>query len=141
MNEQLVDIFLQWNSGAGGVAVAMAALSAVMTGLKSKQFASWFGADNSLWTHVPESIRSFVPLVLGGVIGAVEVWVTGAGDVINGFASGFLMIGGAQTVLYQSTKNTPLGRVLVSLLSTYHEKAELTAAKAAAKPKPKTRKK
>lgn len=132
MENTLADLFLQWNSGLEGAALGLAALSAVMTFLKSNKVAQLL--DFSCWEAIPEWGRSFVPLVLGGFIGAVEVAITGGvpGDLAAGFASGFVLIGGAQTLLYQSAKSTPVGNFISGLLNTYHEKAELTAAKAAA---------
>jgi hypothetical protein len=81
-----------------------------------------WGRLNNLFYKIPKRYRSFIPIVLGAVIGLFKVFVgkdpVTLQLVLNQLFNGALIIGGGQQVLYQNVKGTLLGNLISSVLKT-----------------------
>ena len=93
--------------GAAGYPVVLAVLAFAM------KLTKW-GRAKSLFLSVPAAYRSFIPLVLGGVIGAVEALSTGVPWGLA-IAKGVIVVGGGQQLLYEASKKTPLGALFAAV--------------------------
>ncbi len=74
-----------------------------------------------LFYIVPKQYRSFIPVVLGAIIGLLQGIAhgdAGAGVLLLAFLKGALLIGGLQQALYQQFKGTGLGDLIGKLAKT-----------------------
>lgn len=111
--ELIVNLFNSVGSYGSQLALAIAILSGIMTLIKR-----WTRLD-TIFNKLPKSYKSFVPLVIGGLIGLCQGFMPfiGLGALTIAILNGVFMVGGGQTVLYQQTKHTPVEKLTNAILN------------------------
>ena len=99
------------SSAGSKVGIGIVILSGLMTLLKWDRL-------GKLFEIIPKQYRSFIPVVLGALIGLLQGIAygdAGFGVLLLAFIKGALLIGGLQQVLYQQLKGTGFGDLLGTL--------------------------
>lgn len=108
----IIELFNGSNSFSSQFAYAIAILSTLMTLIKR------WSRLQVLFNKLPKGAKSLIPLILGGCVGACQAFMPyiGIGNLIFGIIQGAIVIGGAQIVLYQQVKHTPIESILNKVL-------------------------
>ncbi len=110
----IIDMFNDSGSAANKVGIGIIILSGLMTLLKWERL-------GKLFDMVPKQYRSFIPVILGSLIGVLQAIAqgdAGMGVLLTEFLKGGLLIGGLQQALYQQLKGTQLGGLLKTIVKT-----------------------
>ena len=91
-------------SYAGQLALMYAILSTLMALIKNQR------TLDPLFNNLPAGAKSYVPIVLGGLMGLIQALMINTTPVgfVLWISHGLLVIGGGQMILYQLIKHTPL---------------------------------
>ena len=113
-DEQAINLIFGLITGtyAGQMALMYAILSTLMTLIKR-----WDKLD-FLFNNLPKPAKSYVPMVLGGLIGLCQGLIIYTTPQLLGLyiLNGLLVLGGGQIFLYQLAKHTPLEKVYVAII-------------------------
>lgn len=109
-DQQALEIIIGLFTGsyASQLALMVAILSSLMT-----LFKRWDKLD-ILFNKLPKGAKSFVPIILGGLLGLCQgliMYTTPLGLALS-VGNGLLVLGGGQIVLYQIFKHTPAETLL-----------------------------
>ena len=106
--EAVLEIGGMFGAGAPGFAIAAVIVAFLM------RLSKW-GRTQSLFALIPPSLRSFVPLLLGALLGVFESLATG--NALGASLGTGLAAGGVQQLLYEQVKHTPIGNLVEKLLA------------------------